>query len=276
MYGPQQFANREDPVADVYETAPPPRRRRGRGLLIFVVVLLLLLLGGLAIADRVGKSYAEGVIGDKVTEQVQQQKASSDTPDVTIDGFPFLTQVVRGEYQEIQIQLPNFSGPTGTGKKIHLDLLDIHAKDVTAPLDALRSGTGDVVAGTLTGTGTIDYPQLIELIGQKGLTLSEKDGKLVGSAKVTALGQQFDVTGTAKLTVVDGGIQVRFADVKAANLPDLPVIQDLVQSYVDKLALDLPAPELPLQLKVQTVTPQADGLKVTFGASDVNFSAGGL
>ncbi|GAA4593972.1 hypothetical protein BJY16_001166 [Actinoplanes octamycinicus] len=263
-------------MTEEYATDQRPRRRRGRGLLIAVVVLLLLLLGGLLVVDRYGASYAEGVIGDKVAEQVAARKASSDTPEVDIKGVPFLTQVARGEYQEIQIQLPNFTGPTGTGDKIHMDLLDIRARDVKAPLDALRSGQGTVVAGTLTGTGTLDYPQLVELIGQKGLKLAEKDGKLVGSAQVAALGQQFDVSGTAKLTVVDGGIRVRFADVKAANLPDLPVIQNLVQSYVDKLSLDLPAPELPLQLKVRTLTPEPDGLKVTFGANDVNLNAGGL
>ena len=36
---------------------------------------------------------------------------------------------------------------------------------LTAPLDTIRSGTGDIVARTVTGTGTIDYPQLAELIG---------------------------------------------------------------------------------------------------------------
>ncbi|GIF11122.1 LmeA family phospholipid-binding protein [Actinoplanes teichomyceticus] len=264
-------------MAEVYQSDQRPRRRRrGRGLLIAVVVLLLLLLGGLAVVDRFGASFAEGVIADKVTEQVRQRQASSDTPEVDIAGVPFLTQVLRGRYQDIRIQLRNFAGPTGTGGNIRLALLDIHARDVTAPLDALRSGRGDVVAGTLSGTGTIDYPQLAELIGQPGLKLAEKDGKLVGSARVNALGQQLDVSGTATLDVVDGGIRVRFADVRASNLPDVPVIQNVVRSYAEKLALDLAAPQLPLQLKVQSVAPVAQGLNVTFGARNVNLGAGSL
>ncbi|WIM96146.1 DUF2993 domain-containing protein [Actinoplanes oblitus] len=263
-------------MTEEHRTDQRPRRRRGRGLLIFVGVLLLLLLAGLVVVDRYGASYAEGVIGDKVAEQVRARKASSDTPEVDIKGVPFLTQVVRGEYQEIQIQLPNFAGPTGTGDQIHMDLLDIHAKDVRAPLDALRSGQGDVVAGTLTGTGTIDYPQLIDLIGQKGLKLAEKDGNLVGSATVAVLGQQLDLAGTAKLSVADGGIRVRFANVKATNLPDLPGIQSAIDAYAGRLGLDLPAPELPLQLKVRSVSPEKDGLRVTFGANEVNINAGGL
>ncbi|WP_239164762.1 LmeA family phospholipid-binding protein [Actinoplanes palleronii] len=280
MYGPQQSANREGPVAEVYENDQRPRRRRGRGLLIILVVLLLILFGGLVVLDRYGASFAEGVIADKVTEQIRQQKASSDTPQVDIAGTPFLTQVVRGEYQEIHIQVPNLSAPIENSKvaadKINLALVDIHAQDVKASLDTLRSGTGDVVVGTVTGTSTIDYPQLITLIGQKGLQLSAKDGKLVGAASVTALGQQLDLTGTAKLTVVNGGIQVRFADVKATNLPDVPVFQNFINSYAAKLAVDVPVPALPLQLKVQSVTPQADGLQVTLAASDVNLNAAGV
>ncbi|GLW33887.1 LmeA family phospholipid-binding protein [Actinoplanes regularis] len=263
-------------MAEVYETDQRPRRRRGRGLLIVVVVLLLLLLGGLVVADSFGKSFAEGIIGDKVAEQVRAQKASSDTPEVTIEGFPFMTQVLNGEYQEIRIQLPHLTAPIDGDRKAALELLDIHAKTVRAPLDALRSGQGDITVQNVTATGTIDYPQLIKLIGQKGVQLSAKDGKLVGSARMTALGQRLDLSGTAKLTVVNGGIRVRFAEVKAANLPNVPFIQNAVDAYAAKMALDLPAPKLPLKLKVQAVAPEADGLKVTFGASDVSLGSGGL
>ena len=67
-------------------------------------------------ADRVGASYAERAIGDRVAQQVTEQKATSEKPDVTIEGVPFLTQVLAGEYQEIKILLNNFTGPAGNGK----------------------------------------------------------------------------------------------------------------------------------------------------------------
>ncbi|GIF06011.1 LmeA family phospholipid-binding protein [Actinoplanes siamensis] len=261
-------------MAEVYETAP--RRRRGRGLLIFVVILLLLLLGGAFVADRWGKGFAEGVIADKVAEQVRAQRATSDTPEVTIEGFPFVTQVLDGRYQEIHIQVPNLTAPIENDRKIALPVLDIHAKDVRASLDTLRSGAGDVVVGAVTANGTIDYPQLVALLGQKGVQLSEKDGKLIGAVRVTALGQQVDLSGTAKLTVVENAIQVRFADVKATNLPDLPLIQNIVDAQARRMALDIPAPKLPMQLKVQSVTATPAGLNVTFGADEVNLNAGGL
>jgi hypothetical protein len=262
-------------VAEVYGSSRP-RRRWGRRLLATLIVLLIIVGIILVVLDRFGASYAERVIGDRVAEQVANQKATSDKPDVTVEGVPFLTQVLSGNYQEIKIELRNFSGPAGDGKTIKMPLLDIRAKDVRAPLDTLRSRQGSIVATTVTGAGTIDYAQVAQLIGQKGLTLKESGGKLVGAAPVQALGQTFNVTGAATLTVKDGAVQVRFSNVTAAGLPDVPLVHNIVDSYVKQLAVDLKVPELPLKLKLQKVQPTAAGLVVTTGANNVPLNAGGL
>lgn len=256
---------------------PRPKRRRGRGLLITLIILLIIVGGVLFAADRVGRSYAERIISDKVSEQVANQKATSEKPDVTIEGFPFLTQVLHGRYDEIKIELADFSGPAdqnGT-KKIRLPLLDIRAKNVQASLHTLQSG-GNIVAGTVTGTGTIDYQQLAALINQPGLTLTEKNGQLTGSAKVNLLGQSLNVTGAAKLSVSDGLVHVRFANVDSPDLPNIPGIKALVAGYADKLGIDVRVPTLPLKLKVQQVQPEPDGLRFTAGASNVTLNSTGV
>jgi hypothetical protein len=262
-------------VAEVYGS-PRPRRRWGRRLLTILIVLLIIVGIILVVLDRFGASYAERVISDRVAEQVANQKASSDKPDVTIEGVPFLTQVLAGKYQEIKIELRNFSGPAGNDKTLKMPLLDIRAKDVRAPLDTLRSRQGNIVATTVTGAGTIDYAQLTDLIGQKGLTLKESGGKLVGAAPVQALGQTFNVTGAATVVVKNGVVQVRFSDVTAEGLPDTPLVRNIIDSYVQRLAVDLKVPELPLKLKVQKVQPTSAGLVVAAGASEVPLNAGGL
>jgi hypothetical protein len=254
-----------------------PKRRRGRGLLITLIILLIIVGVVLFAGDRIGRSYAERMISDKVSDQVANQKATSEKPDVTIEGFPFLTQVAHGRYDEIKIELANFSGPadqSGT-KKIKLPLLDIRAKDVRASLHTLQSG-GNIVAGTVTGTGTIDYKELAALVNQPGLVLTEKNGQLTGSAKVQALGQNLTVTGAAKLTVSDGLVHVRFANVDSPDLPNIPGIKALVAGYADKLGIDVRVPTLPLKLQVQKVQPQADGLQFTAGAADVTLNSGGV
>jgi DUF2993 family protein len=264
-------------VGEVYGTQQRPRKRRGRRLVITLVVLLVIIGGALVVADRVAASYAERMISDRVAQSVANQKATSDKPDVTVEGMPFLTQVLAGEYQQIKIELPDFAGPAGNGKTVKLPLLDVRANDVRAPLSTLRSGRGQIVAGTVTGTGTIDYAQLTTLIGQPGLKLSAKDGKLTGSAPVQALGQTFDVSGTARLTVgKDGVVQVRFDDVNAAELPDVPLVRNLVNAYVQRLAVDLRVPPLPLKLAVQKVEATPEGLRFTAAASEVPLTSSGL
>ena len=262
-------------MAEVYGTARP-KKRWGRRLLITFLVLLLIIGGLLVVADRFGASYAEREIGDRVAQQLTDQQATAEKPDVTIEGVPFLTQVAAGKYQEIKIVLNEFSGPAGNGKNIKMDRLDIRAKDVNAPLDTVRTGNGDIVAATVTGVGTLSYPDLADLIGQKGLKLSERDGKLIGAAPFEALGQTFNATGTANLAVKDGVVSVTFADVTAEGLPNIPLVRTLVDNYVKQLAFDLKVPALPLGLKVQKVEPRADGLYVTTGATNVSLSSGGL
>ena len=87
------------------------------------------------------------------------------------------------------------------------------------------------MAGTVTGTGTIDYKQVAALVNQPSLTLTDKDGQLTGAATVQALGQSIKLTGAAKLTVANGVVQVRFADVDSPDLPNIPGIKALVAGY---------------------------------------------
>jgi LmeA-like phospholipid-binding len=262
-------------VAGVYGT-PRRRRRWGRRLLISLIVLLIILGIAAVVLDRVGASVAERLISDRVSEQMRNQKATSDKPDVTVEGVPFLTQVLKGRYQEIKIELRNFAGPAGNGKTIRLPLLDIRAKDVRAPLNTLRTGKGDIVATTVTGNGTIGYAALTQLIAQKGLTLQEKNGKLVAAAPVQALGQTFNVSGEADLSVHDGVVQVRFSKVTAAGVPDVPLVRNIIDSYAQRLAVDLKVPALPLKLTLQKVQATPAGLVVTAGATNVPLNAGGL
>jgi hypothetical protein len=263
-------------VTEVYGQRRP-RRRWGRRLLITLLVLLVLIGIVLAVLDRFGASYAERMIGDRVAEQVADQKATSDKPDVTVAGVPFLTQVVRGRYQEIKIELRNFAGPAGNGQTIRMPLLDIRAKDVRAPLNTLRTRQGDIIATTVTGAGTVDYATLAELTEREGVKLGEKDGKLAVTAPLDILNQTVTINGTANLEIADGNVvRVRFDKVTAEGLPNIPLVQNALNNYAKQISVNLQVPALPLDMKVQEVRPTPAGLVVTAGADEVPLNAGGL
>lgn len=252
------------------------RPRWGRRLLITLIVLLIIAGIGLIVLDRFAVSFAEREIGTRVTQEMRSQQAHSAAPEVTIRGVPFLTQVVAGKYQEIAILVRDFSAPAGDSRTVRMSVLDIRAHDVRAPLETLRTRQGDIVATSVTGTGTLEYPSVAALVGRQGVTLSEKGGKLAVTAPLTALGQSVTVTGTADLTIVDNVLRIRFADLVGEGLPTNPLVQGLLQAYAKQISLDVKLPPLPLDLRVQKVEPRPEGLVVTTAADNVSLSTGRL
>lgn len=248
-----------------------PRKRRGRGVLIILLVLVALLGIAAVVIDRFGSSYAERRIADQVAAQIQQQKATSDRPAVDITGFPFVTQVLRGNYDDIRIQLRNLTG-TAQGETVKVPLVDIHALDVRAPLQAILGNQGSIVATTVNGTATIDYASVTALINRPGLQLSERGGKLAVTAPLEALGRTITVSGTASLTVAEGSVQVRFEQLSAPELAAIPFARNLVNNYAKQISVGFKLPQLPLNLKIQQVTPTAAGLQVTATASEVGLN----
>jgi hypothetical protein len=160
-----------------------------------------------------------------------------------------------------------------------MPLLDVRAQDVRAPLETLRTRRGDIIATTVSGAGTVDYATLTELVNRDGVKLAEKDGKLAvtGPVEVPVVNQTVEVNGTANLEVVDGNvIRVRFEQVTAPGLPDIPLVRNLLNNYARQISFDVRLPELPLKLTVQKVQPTPAGLVVTAGAKEVPLNAGGL
>ncbi|WP_229067859.1 DUF2993 domain-containing protein [Actinoplanes sp. DH11] len=236
-------------------------------------MLLVLLVAGVVVLDRAGAAYAERVLAGRIDDEVRAQNATSGPPEVTIAGVPFLTQVASGDYDEIRIELPDFAAPDGRSGTVNMSLLDIRARDVRAPLNTLRTGQGDVVAGTVTGAGTIGYEELTALVAQDNVKLSEQDGKLIATVQLPIPGQQpLEVTGNTNLTVDNGSLRVRFSEVTSKDLPAFPFLQ----SMIDALAYDVKIPALPLNLVVREVQVLPEGLRVTAGADNVNLSAAGL
>lgn len=251
------------------EVSARPRRRWGRRLLVTLIVLLII-LGGIAVAaDRLGVGFAERMVADRVAQQVKDRQASSAAPEVTIEGFPFLTQVVAGNYQEIKILLRDFSGPAGENRTLKMPLLDIRAEDVKADLNTVRTGQGEITASRVTGTGTIAYADVTALANQEGVQLGEKDGLLAVKAQRKFGAQTVAVDGKAKLTIEGNTVQVRFEQVTAPGLPSIPLIDNLLTTYAKNLSFAFQLPALPLGLKVTKLQPTPGGLVVEAAADQV-------
>lgn len=245
-----------------------PRRRRGRRLLILALILVFLVAGLLVVADRIAAGFAERTIAEQVRSEVAKRDLQSSQPQVSVGGFPFLTQVVSGRYESISILMRDVEGSV-QGNSVRLPELDVDARDVTASIETLRSGQGDVRARTVEGTATISYASVAALVQGPKVTLTHENGNLAVSAPLEFLGQQFTVEGTAQLTISEGQVQVRFENLTAQGLPEVPAAQALVNAYARQISISVPLPDLPFQLIVQEVRPLPEGLAVTATAQDV-------
>ncbi|MFE0426382.1 DUF2993 domain-containing protein, partial [Streptomyces sp. NPDC058953] len=72
-----------------------------------ISLITAVVLGGLFVAaDRVAVNYAESKVADKV----RSSQGLSRTPDVSINGFPFLTQVAGKQLDDVDVSLKGVSG----------------------------------------------------------------------------------------------------------------------------------------------------------------------
>src|SRR5260370_21659815 len=78
------------------------RRRRRKGPLIALITVIVILVL-LVVSDRVANAFAE----NQMASQVQSSLALSGKPHVTIQGFPFWTQLLAKDFQTVDITADN-------------------------------------------------------------------------------------------------------------------------------------------------------------------------
>jgi hypothetical protein len=227
-----------------------------KALLITLVVLL-----GLAVTDRI----AVGVAEDRVAEAIEQRGELAGTPDVSIDGWPFLTQVVAGDYEDVRIRLSaaDLGEPEGTTADVRLTGLHV-------PLSDLVGGSvAEIPVDRIDGTVTLSYELLSRELGTDTTLVPEGDGLRL-TKTVRVLGQDVPLTavGTVTLEGQDLVIAVDGAEVAGVDLPGR-----VVRAASDALDLRY-ALELPFGLELSAVSPGEDGVLVTGGAVDTVLSGG--
>ncbi|QCX77517.1 hypothetical protein C9F11_19330 [Streptomyces sp. YIM 121038] len=116
------------------------RRRRNRfaGLPFLAKTLVALAVGAafLVLADRWALLYAEHEAADKLKDQLNLSAA----PEVDIEGFPFLTQVLDQRLDQVEVTVPDVAAD-----RVSLAKVSATATDVTLKGDGPTSLTGAVI-----------------------------------------------------------------------------------------------------------------------------------
>lgn len=240
-------------------------RKAGVGLLVIVLVLL----GILVAADRGAAWAAEG----KISEQVAQKAAERDItmqgePEVTVEGFPFLTQMFGGEYQAIVITMRKLSLDG-----VAVERLDVRATSVKADLADVMNGTGNVQAGQVTGDATVPFSAVQEMIGIDGATVDGGKGKLLihvpfdyGSGSIKAVAE-------ADVKVSDGVLHVDVESIRPEKGKLPSYAQSALDAYAAKLSREIKLPKLPYGMTVRSAKVTAAGVVATAAAKDVSLTS---
>lgn len=216
----------------------------------FLIVMLGLAVL-LVIVDRGGAFIAEREIATRVRTAYDLPA----TPHVTVRGIPFLTQLVSGHYQEIDVSI-------ASAKADGVELHDINAKftGVHASLSLLLGqNSGHATADHATGTALIPYSQV--------------ERKLPGGIKVTPDGSNLSVSGQTPLGPVRGVARLAVSSSGITVTPErLTVAGVSAGSLVSRFTFTIPVSGLPMHLSVTAVHVTPGGVVVNAAARNVEFA----
>ena len=261
-YGPQGYGTQDyGPQPGGPQGRVRPRRRRRRWVMaVFALVVVLILL---VIGDRVAVAIAENQIASQI-----KQADNAISPSVDIKGFPFLTQVISRNLQEIDISAKDIpAGPvsissvSAQAKGVHINssfnggkvdsILGTAFVSFSSVGGALSAQTGGLAGVQLSAAG----PDTIHLKADLGgaATLEETGKVKVANNHVTITWQKTGGSGD------NGGIDI------GSILSGLGAGDALPN-------LDFDIPKLPAGLQVKSFAVTQQGLSVTVAAQNTTLS----
>lgn len=261
------------PPADPGDGSISPKRRRWRRrrriLAIGAVVQLVVLVAG----DRFAVSAAEDQMAKQIEASVTESLACDVVPptvsNVSIGGFPFLTQIMFGNFKNIGVNIEGIPtpGPRISSVEAHLKGLHIPVKKI------LTNSVGEVPVDNVEATVRLDYDDV-------NTFLADQPGKI--QINPVDGGEQVEVSGTADVPVLGaqevGGVTTfEIRDNKLILVPsELSLRGGLnfsipVPGGVGELLPSVPIPVggLPFDLNIVEASTDASGLSLTATAKDV-------
>ncbi|GAB2794509.1 DUF2993 domain-containing protein [Streptomyces chlorus] len=240
-----------------------------------ILLIIVVILGGIfVIVDRLAVNFAEGEVADrlKATENL------STTPDVSINGFPFLTQIAGGSLDEVQIGIQEYEAGTGGGKQ-NIRIEDLHADmkgvefsgDFSSATAADATGTASVTYDELLKTATSEPTQVGPGVTAGVVGLSDGgNGKIKVMVEATVLGTKLPepVSVLSSVTVVDGDT-VR---VHADGLPSFGGVE-MAEARVREITdFEQKIDGLPGGIKLDKVEAGKSGVDITVQGSHVRLA----
>jgi hypothetical protein len=219
-----------------------------------VVVLILLVIG-----DRVAVAIAENQIASQI-----KQADSAINPSVNIHGFPFLTQVISRNLQEIDISAKDI--PAGP---VSISSVSAQAKGVHIN-SSFNGGTVDSILGNaFVSFASVGTALSAQTSGLADLSLSAAGPDKI---KVTAdLGGVAKLEQVGKVTITGSHVSIVWQNTGGTDTGGIDIGSILGGSNALP-NLDFNIPKLPAGLTVKSFAVTQQGLSVTVAAHNTTLS----
>jgi hypothetical protein len=244
---------------------------------IRILLIVVVVLGGLFVAaDRLAVNFAEG----EAAEKLRSNEGLSEAPDVSIKGFPFLTQVAGGELDDVEVGISDYDARSGSDS--------IRIADLTAHMKGVKF-SGDyssATAATASGTAHVTYDELLKA-GK-----SEPVGLPLGATgKVVGLSDGGNGKIKVEIEVSKGGTKlpkpVYVLSTVRVEGDSIKVHADEIPKKIEVLGLSIPLPEdmardvtdfeqkiddLPAGIKLEKVDVAPDGVDMSVTGENISLT----
>ncbi|GCD35769.1 LmeA family phospholipid-binding protein [Streptomyces chrestomyceticus] len=227
-----------------------------------VLLVIVVILGGLFVAaDRIAVNFAE----DKAADKIRSSQGLDRTPEVSITGFPFLTQVAGRSLDQVDAKIDGLNA-TAEGHTLRIQELSAQFHDVKLTSDY----TSIERAASATGEARISYADLTTASG-KNVKVSyggEKNGKsqVKISPNLPNLPMLNSLEVTGSVSIVNGDTVRLRADTLPALCSQLSACRNQVRAQTDH---EWKLNRLPGGLKLDKVVSTREGISISASGKDV-------
>ena len=210
------------------------------------VVLIAVLVG----VDRLAVLCAQS----RVATNVRISQQLSQDPDVTIHGFPFLTQLFGGTYDDIEASLHDVRRGS-----LRIASIDIHLRRAHVPFSDVVSDSVDrVLVERLEGTVTIGYT---DLAARTALTLTyNRAGGVIVTGTVRVGGTAINAEADGRIAIEGRRITVGVENVRVGGEPAPAAVEAVARR---SFAFSVNVPTLPFAIELHSVRATARGIEIT-------------
>lgn len=226
-------------------------------LALTVVLGTALLVAGV---DRLARLGAQSLLA----RSVQDSTGTSSRPSIRVHGAFFLPQVVRGRYDDVEVDLRDLgSGPLRI-QSVHADLAGVHL-----PFHDVLVRTADrVVIDRSTEQAVLTYDDLNRYLALTGRPVQVQPGgaghvRLSGSVQV--LGRMAAASADVRLGTDQGALVVRPVRLQT----DTPLDQASELLLGQRFSFRVPLEVLPFGQRLTDVLVRPTGLEIRATGSDV-------